>query len=97
MGALGRFPLRAGVATLVARRALTPLMIRVTLAADAFRDAWPMQQPGEIVTLLFAGPGEPIASDAAAQTASRPQQARSPAARGPARRNVVDAVIVRVP
>jgi NADPH-dependent ferric siderophore reductase len=60
MGALGRFPFPAGVATLVGRRAVTPLMIRVTLAADAFREAWPMQQPGEIITLLFAAPGEPI-------------------------------------
>src|SRR5919198_697687 len=55
-----RFPRRAGVATLTARRALTPRMIRVTLESDGFRDGWPIEQPGEIITLLFAPPGEPI-------------------------------------
>jgi NADPH-dependent ferric siderophore reductase len=52
-----RFPRRAGVATLIARWALTPRMIRVTLRADDFRDDWPIQQPGEIITLQF---GEPV-------------------------------------
>jgi NADPH-dependent ferric siderophore reductase len=55
-----RFPRRAGVATLVARTALTPRMIRVTLRCDGFGPGWPIEQPGEIVTLLFAPPGEPI-------------------------------------
>src|SRR6266540_2671851 len=55
-----RFPRRAGVATLVARTLLTPRMMRVTLRCDGFRARWPIQQPGEIITLLFAGPGEPI-------------------------------------
>ena len=53
-----RFPRRAGVATLTARRSLTPKMIRVTLRADDFRDDWPIQQPGEIITLQFGGPVE---------------------------------------
>jgi NADPH-dependent ferric siderophore reductase len=53
-----RFPRRAGVATLIARRSLTPRMIRVTLRADDFRDGWPIQQPGEILTLQFGGPVE---------------------------------------
>jgi NADPH-dependent ferric siderophore reductase len=35
-------------------------MLRVTLHCDAFRDAWPIQQPGEIITLLFVPLGEPI-------------------------------------
>jgi NADPH-dependent ferric siderophore reductase len=55
---MARFPLRSGVATLVARESLTPRMIRVTLRCDGFRDGWPIQQPGEIITLLFAPPGE---------------------------------------
>jgi NADPH-dependent ferric siderophore reductase len=55
-----RFPRRAGVATLVARTPLTPLMIRVTLRCDGFGAGWPIQQPGEIITLLFVAPGEPI-------------------------------------
>jgi NADPH-dependent ferric siderophore reductase len=50
-----RFPRRAGVATLVARRSLTPRMIRVTLRCDTFRDDWPIRQPGEIITLQFGG------------------------------------------
>ena len=55
-----RFPARTGIATLTARERLTPRMIRVTLRADEFRDGWPIQQPGEILTLLFAPPGEEI-------------------------------------
>jgi NADPH-dependent ferric siderophore reductase len=39
---------------------LTPRMMRVTLRCDDFRGRWPIQQPGEIITLLFAAPGEPI-------------------------------------
>ena len=55
-----RFPRRAGVATLVARRALTPRMVRVTLEADGFGDDWPTEQPGEILTLLFPPVGEDV-------------------------------------
>jgi NADPH-dependent ferric siderophore reductase len=60
MAALERFPRRAGVATLVSRRSLTPKMIRVTLACDDFGSEWPAEQPGEIITLLFLPPGERI-------------------------------------
>lgn len=60
MSGLERFPRRAGVARLAARRGLTPSMIRVTLVCDAFRDDWPIEQPGEIITLLFLPPGEEI-------------------------------------
>jgi len=55
-----RFPRRAGVATLVARTMLSSQMMRVTLRCDGFGDSWPIEQPGEIITLLFAPPGEPI-------------------------------------
>lgn len=57
---LERFPRRAGVATLTARRALTPRMIRVTLRSDDFGATWPIEQPGEIITLLFLDPSEEI-------------------------------------
>jgi NADPH-dependent ferric siderophore reductase len=55
-----RFPRRVGIATLLARTTLTPRMIRVTLGAEAFGDAWPIEQPGEIITLLFLAPKERI-------------------------------------
>jgi NADPH-dependent ferric siderophore reductase len=55
-----RFPRRAGVASLVARTTLSSQMMRVTLRSDGFGDAWPIEQPGEIITLLFVAPGEPI-------------------------------------
>jgi len=55
-----RFPARTGVATLAARVRLTPRMIRVTLRAGEFGADWPTSQPGEILTLLFAPPGEAI-------------------------------------
>jgi NADPH-dependent ferric siderophore reductase len=55
-----RFPRRTGVATLAARRALSPRMIRVTLRSETFGSQWPIEQPGEILTLLFPPPGEPI-------------------------------------
>ncbi len=45
---------------LVARETLTPRMIRVTLRCAGFRDEWPIEQPGEIITLLFVPPEEPI-------------------------------------
>ena len=60
MSGLGRFPRRSGIARLAERRQLTPRMIRVTLACEGFRDGWPIQQPGEIITLLFVPPGEEI-------------------------------------
>ncbi len=60
MAALERFPRRAGIATLAARRPLTRQMTRVTLRSDAFRDSWPAEQPGEIITLLFCSPSESI-------------------------------------
>jgi NADPH-dependent ferric siderophore reductase len=55
-----RFPRRAGIATLRERRALADRVIRVTLHADDFAHEWPRQQPGEIITLLFAPPDERI-------------------------------------
>jgi NADPH-dependent ferric siderophore reductase len=56
-----RFPARTGVATLVARRPLTARMIRVTLRCDGFAGpGWPIEQPGEIITLLFVAPGTEI-------------------------------------
>jgi NADPH-dependent ferric siderophore reductase len=55
-----RFPRRAGVAVLTARTMLTPRMMRVTLRCEDFRAGWPIQQPGEIITLLFAPPGTEI-------------------------------------
>jgi NADPH-dependent ferric siderophore reductase len=57
---LERFPRRAGVATVVARAMITPRMLRVTLRCEAFNGAWPISQPGEIITLLFTWPDEPI-------------------------------------
>ena len=54
------FPRRKGVATLVARRPLTPRMIRVTLRCEGFGDDRPIEQPGEIITLLFAEPGHEV-------------------------------------
>ena len=60
MAALERFPRRAGVATLVDRTPLSAQMLRVTLRCEGFGEQWPIEQPGEIITLLFAPPGEPI-------------------------------------
>ncbi len=60
MASRRRFPQRAGVATLLRRSTLTPRMIRVTLGCDEFGDEWPIEQPGEILTLLFVPPGEAI-------------------------------------
>ena len=54
------FPERAGVARLVSREPLTPRMLRVVLEADGFGPDWPEEQPGEIVTLLFAAPGTEV-------------------------------------
>jgi NADPH-dependent ferric siderophore reductase len=55
-----RFPARSGTAELTARRALTPRMVRITLRAADFGPGWPIQQPGEIVTLLFLSPAEEV-------------------------------------
>lgn len=60
MTTLERFPRRAGTCTLVDRQILSPLMLRLTLQAAEFGDGWPLQQPGEILTLLFCEPGEEI-------------------------------------
>jgi NADPH-dependent ferric siderophore reductase len=54
------FPRRAGIAFLVARKQLTPRMIRVTLRCEGFAAGWPIEQPGEIITLLFVPPDEAI-------------------------------------
>lgn len=58
---LERFPRRAGIATVVDRCEISPRMLRVTLRADDFGSQWPIEQPGEILTLLFIPAGEPIA------------------------------------
>jgi NADPH-dependent ferric siderophore reductase len=55
-----RFPRRKGVATLVARAMVSSQTLRVTLRGEGFGAGWPIQQPGEIVTLLFVPPGEPV-------------------------------------
>lgn len=60
MGTLERFPRRAGVARVVARDQLTPRMLRLTLQCDDFGPGWPIEQPGEIITLLFVPAGEGI-------------------------------------
>jgi NADPH-dependent ferric siderophore reductase len=53
------FPLHTGVAEVSAVREITPSMRRFTLRADAFRD-FGIEQPGEIVTLGWPGPGEEL-------------------------------------
>lgn len=50
------FPLHSGVATVVARRRVTPRMARFTLQAPAFA-APGVEQPGEILTLGWAPDG----------------------------------------
>jgi len=35
-------------------------MLRVTLRCETFNGAWPISRPGEIITLLFTAPAEPI-------------------------------------
>jgi NADPH-dependent ferric siderophore reductase len=54
------FPLHAGVATVAGVAMVTPAMRRVTLTAPAFADPG-VEQPGEILTLGFAGDGEELA------------------------------------
>lgn len=60
MTSLRRFPLRAGLATVVRREPLTPRMLRITLKSSDFGADWPLQQPGEIITLCFATPEDDV-------------------------------------
>src|SRR5829696_2759967 len=53
------FPLCTGIATVAAREAATPRMARFTLRAPAFEDLG-VEQPGEIITLGWCEPGEPL-------------------------------------
>jgi NADPH-dependent ferric siderophore reductase len=53
------FPLHAGVATVAGVAMVTPAMRRVTLTAPAFADPG-VEQPGEILTLGWAGDGEEL-------------------------------------
>jgi len=50
------FPLRTGVAEVTAVAPLTPRMARVTFAAPSLA-GFPVEQPGEIVTLIWPEPG----------------------------------------
>jgi NADPH-dependent ferric siderophore reductase len=54
-----RFPLHAGLAEVVRIADVTPTMRRFTLRADAFAD-FGVEQPGEIVTLGWPGPGQEL-------------------------------------
>jgi NADPH-dependent ferric siderophore reductase len=54
-----RFPLHAGVASVVAVEPVTPSMRRFTLKADAFAD-FGLEQPGEIITLGWPAPGREL-------------------------------------
>lgn len=60
MASLRRFPQRAGVALVTRRELLAPRMLRLTLNAPDFGDDWPIEQPGEILTLCFVTPDEPV-------------------------------------
>ncbi len=60
MTSLRRFPLRAGLATVVRREPLTSRMLRITLRCSDFGADWPVQQPGEIITLCFATPDDDV-------------------------------------
>lgn len=54
------FPLRVGVAEVTAVTTLTPRMVRIAFHAPALSD-FPVEQPGEIVTLIWPHAGaEPI-------------------------------------
>jgi NADPH-dependent ferric siderophore reductase len=53
------FPLHTGEAVVSAVTTITPSMRRFTLRAEAFRD-FGIEQPGEIVTLGWPGPGEEL-------------------------------------
>ena len=54
------FPLVAGVATVTARRLVTPRMARFTLSAPAFADLG-VERPGEILTLGWCDEGDELA------------------------------------
>jgi NADPH-dependent ferric siderophore reductase len=54
-----RFPLHAGLAEVVGITDVAPSMRRFTLRADAFGD-FGVEQPGEIVTLGWPGPGQEL-------------------------------------
>src|SRR5918998_373432 len=54
------FPLVAGVATVTARRQVTPRMARFTLSAPAFADLG-VERPGEILTLGWCDEGDELA------------------------------------
>jgi len=53
------FPLVTGSARVVAVRSLTPLLVRITLVAEAFRGL-PVEEPGEIITLLWPEEGSEL-------------------------------------
>lgn len=53
------FPLRTGVAEVLAVAPLTPRMARIVLADPALAD-FPVEEPGEIVTLIWPEPGEDV-------------------------------------
>ena len=59
MTARRRFPLHAGVASVVAVESVTPSMRCFTLKADAFAD-FGLEQPGEIMTLGWPAPGREL-------------------------------------
>jgi NADPH-dependent ferric siderophore reductase len=54
-----RFPLHAGVSEVARIEDITPSMRRFTLRAEAFSD-FGLEQPGEIVTLGWPGPGQEL-------------------------------------
>jgi NADPH-dependent ferric siderophore reductase len=53
------FPLHTGIAKVVRIAGVTPAMRRFTLQAEAFAD-FGVEQPGEIVTLGWPGPGQEL-------------------------------------
>jgi NADPH-dependent ferric siderophore reductase len=54
------FPLHTGFAEVVRLAQVTPQMRRITLAAPAFGADFGVEQPGEILTLGWAQPGEEL-------------------------------------
>jgi NADPH-dependent ferric siderophore reductase len=54
-----KFPLCTGIATVTAREAITPLMVRFTLSAPDFADLG-VEEPGEILTLGWSDDGEEL-------------------------------------
>jgi NADPH-dependent ferric siderophore reductase len=58
------FPARTGVASVTAVREITPLMARVTLGGPALDDFF-VEEPGEIITLLWPAPGADLVLPAA--------------------------------